>query len=543
MSVAVSEAPPRRRRATGRRWVAALPLAELEAGGRAMVRRGGRQIALFVTAAGVRAIANRCPHEGYPLSEGTFADGCALTCNWHNWKFDLATGDNLTGGDRLRVYPAHVEDGRVYVDVADPPAAERRAAALEALHEAFDDGEFDRFDRLAREIARYEKAGGDPLDTLRAAVRWTCDRLEDGTGHAYAAAADWLRLRDTAANDPALRLVPLLEAVAHANWDTFREPRYPFASAVAPWDEDAFVAAVDAEDEAGAVARMRGALADGRGWDDVERAFARAALAHYQDFGHSAIYTVKTGELLERLGPETAEPLLLALTRSITKAFREDMIPEFRTYAEARAGFGGAEPAPTADDFAGLRPRQAMARVAAAAAPPEALFDALLEASSRHLLWFDLAVQDATDRPVDDNQTWLSVTHEITFANAARRLAARYPELWPDALLQMACFVGRNEPYMDRGAVNPDDWRVDDPVAFVDAALAQLFDHGQREFIVTAHLVKTLTAARDEMTRTPDAPWVPTLAAGLNRFLNSPLKRRHPLRTARQALDFVARED
>ena len=29
----------------------------------------------------------------------------------------------------------------------------------------------------------------------------------------------------------------------------------------------------------------------------------------------------------------------------------------------------------------------------------------------------------------------------------------------------------------------------------------------------------------------------------LNRFLNSPLKRKHMIRTARQALDFVARED
>jgi len=35
---------------------------------------------------------------------------------------------------------------------------------------------------------------------------------------------------------------------------------------------------------------------------------------------------------------------------------------------------------------------------------------------------------------------------------------------------------------------------------------------------------------------------VPTLAAALNRFLLSPLKRRHALRSARQALAFVALE-
>jgi hypothetical protein len=40
----------------------------------------------------------------------------------------------------------------------------------------------------------------------------------------------------------------------------------------------------------------------------------------------------------------------------------------------------------------------------------------------------------------------------------------------------------------------------------------------------------------------PQAAWVPTLAAALNRLLHSPLKRRHAARTARQALNFVAQE-
>ena len=115
MSVAITEAPSQdqldRLRDQGDRpeWVGALPLAELEAKGRAVVKRAGKQVALFVTRAGVRAIANRCPHEGYPLSEGTLAepsgagtgDACTLTCNWHNWKFDLETGEEASGGEEL----------------------------------------------------------------------------------------------------------------------------------------------------------------------------------------------------------------------------------------------------------------------------------------------------------------------------------------------------------------------------------------------------------------------------------------------------------
>jgi len=62
---------------------------ELKAKGRKLVRRDGKQILLIARDGRVFAIANRCPHEGYPLSEATFGPGCVLTCNWHNWKFDL----------------------------------------------------------------------------------------------------------------------------------------------------------------------------------------------------------------------------------------------------------------------------------------------------------------------------------------------------------------------------------------------------------------------------------------------------------------------
>ena len=64
-----------------------MSLAELAEKGKAVVRHDGRQILLVHGADGIFACVNRCPHEGYPLSEGTLTDGCVLTCNWHNWKF------------------------------------------------------------------------------------------------------------------------------------------------------------------------------------------------------------------------------------------------------------------------------------------------------------------------------------------------------------------------------------------------------------------------------------------------------------------------
>ena len=68
-------------------WHQATTLEEL-AGGAVVFKSGRRQLAVFrfETAAGpaVYAVDNRCPHEGFPLSEGTVDQECQLTCNWHN---------------------------------------------------------------------------------------------------------------------------------------------------------------------------------------------------------------------------------------------------------------------------------------------------------------------------------------------------------------------------------------------------------------------------------------------------------------------------
>ena len=81
-----------------------LTRAELKEKGRKLLKKDGKQILLVFSEGRVYAIANRCPHEGYPLSEGTLDSECRLTCNWHNWKFDLASGANLTGGDALPLF-------------------------------------------------------------------------------------------------------------------------------------------------------------------------------------------------------------------------------------------------------------------------------------------------------------------------------------------------------------------------------------------------------------------------------------------------------
>jgi hypothetical protein len=135
---------------------------------------------------------------------------------------------------------------------------------------------------------------------------------------------------------------------------------------------------------------------------------------------------------------------------------------------------------------------------------------------------------------------WLDFTHGITFANAVRRLCARQPALWPQGLLQLACFVGRNKAYVDAG-LKTSKWRVTDPKAFFAAEYDALFDHGVWRSILAAHRLKTLAAADDLLRANGQAPYRDVLLASVNRFLHADMKGKHVLRTMNQALDFIAR--
>jgi nitrite reductase/ring-hydroxylating ferredoxin subunit len=524
----------------GAEWVSAGTLVDLEAKGSRILRANGKQIVLFHTDHGVQACNNRCPHEGYPLKEGSLSKDCVLTCNWHNWKFDLKNGETLVGGDKLRRYPVEIREGEIFIDLTDPPADEQIARALENLRDSFENHEYDR---MAREIARLSKAGGDSLEAVRQAIFWTHDHFEYGMTHAIAAAPDWLALRDRVAQDPATNLVPLVEIVGHLAWDSMRWGKFPYPEAIAPtFDADALVNAIETEDETAAIAQVRAAIEAPDGWRLLDAPLTRAAAAHYQDFGHSMIYAYKCRQAVEALGDRVAQPIYLAYVRGLIYASREDLIPEFRAYRPAREAWNGTgAQTPMAKEFCKAGVRGAVNVANAASSDPKALFDALMQAAAWQMLHFDLDYMIGHDRAVQDNVNWLDFTHAITFANAGRIQAARHPEIEPDMLLQLACFTGRNAPYID-GDLDDQEWRVEDVDAFLDQAEQRLFDHGQFEFIVACHLLKLLGAVHEEISARPEAPWVPTLLAAVNRFLNAPLKRKHTRRTARQALEFVALE-
>lgn len=526
-------------------WTSTGPISELESKGQRVFKKNGKQLLLIHRDGKTWACNNRCPHEGYPLAEGTLkADAsptgtCTLTCNWHNWKFDMDTGEALVGGDAVRLYPTRIVDGELQVDLADPAPGQKLPVILENLGEAWDDYDYDR---IARELARYKKDGGDLRHVLGTAIMRHHDRFEYGMTHAFAAAADWMALSKEVSHDEAKHLITFLEPTAHIAWDSLREPNYPFTDDEEEWNEEAFVAAIEEENEDEATAMIRGAAGAGLTYKDIEPAFSRAALAHYQDFGHAAIYVLKVGELISYLGDEVMVPVSLALMRTLIFASREDLIPEFREYHNHLSQWNGrGNEVVNWEEFKGLSVKRALTKTTASSADPLALYDALLAANAWNFLQFDEKLQHHTGTNISHNVGWLTFTHAITFANAVRELCSRYPELWPQGLLQMACFLGRNTPFIDAGLdITP--FAVDDRDVFIAETKDSLFDHSQFEHIVSCHLVKLTMATQQELNARPDGPQGSLLTTALNRFLQGSVKRRHVMRSANQALNFVELE-
>jgi 3-phenylpropionate/trans-cinnamate dioxygenase ferredoxin component len=93
-----------------------VPVEELEPDGRTLIEHDGHEIAVFRVDGSVYAVANSCPHEGNPLIEGDILGG-NLTCAYHAWTFDLATGSCLVGDEAARSYPVEVSDGLIRIGI------------------------------------------------------------------------------------------------------------------------------------------------------------------------------------------------------------------------------------------------------------------------------------------------------------------------------------------------------------------------------------------------------------------------------------------
>ncbi len=604
MGVVPPRVPPwSRRRLPGRwrrdrlgevSWTRAFSLDELTRP--RVLKTAGRQIAVVRDGESVAAIDNLCPHEGYPLHTGPVKDGL-LTCEWHNWKFRLADGKCVLGGEDVRTYPTKVEDGVVFVRIEEPPRESEVPRLYASLGEAYDDGDFGR---VAREVARLMRFG-EPAPAIVAhgcVYAATHDRY--GFDHGMATAADLLgSLRVLSEEAPLV----VTEALSLLVEPLLRERVYPFPEAEplawvgqsADPEDPAWRAIeaelrrrVEAEEREAAEALLRGAIEAGAPPRVVHRWLVHAATDHFLSFGHAQIYCVKAEELLGEIGWVHAHPVLSSLVRRIVTGTREDRLPYMKAYRrrmevhtprlEAWAGMGQEGAALPASEFietvldggadAAL---DAVADALDRGVTPARIALALGVAAAERMLRFDTAIEDA---PVAEG--WLYLSHLLTHADAVWATLRRRPSAEAlRGLFHSARFVEHEHPLdlpperRSRLGGRPLDPEAPDAGTMVavlhhdpEAAMASaefafrerreaLFGALVRAYvsdhltvpIFIDHQIKTTAAAiRLSKALALDAqlaPWAERPILALVRFLAHPLQERRIRRRVRDALRFV----
>lgn len=567
-------------------WVDAGGVDGYTVGQPALLRHGDRRLAVVRSDDGeIYVIDDRCPHEGYPLTQGTVA-GCELTCCWHNFKFDLRTG-GCARGEAVQTFKTRQHGERLWVFVEESDPAVEQAKAWASLAE----GLWERRDgQIARDVVRLLRAGATPAAIAMAGAVYDAERGPDGSGHALPVALDVLPLCERYPGPAAVRpLMQLMEMVAEGN---VRRPPRRVVDAIDPGADGAaaearFRAAVEGERLDEAEGLLRGALARGFGRAELQPWFIGACCDHFLNFGHGLIYSTKVFDLLDAAGWESAPSLLVGLLHDIVTGTREDSLPPWGWWRKAMQGYQPkfAEWHRLSDATACLDvtagPDEALVeallgskREAALGAVAErfergvaagVIVDSLVTAAAERLRRFDVA-HDA-DETVQDG--WLDVTHTFTFAHAVRSALAWHAR--PEALalvFQAARFI-QNAGALDRAETAPVGMAESASLDALRAAIAardadraealvrRLAEDGEqvaeiaqlRVFfedlplydafvrpIVVAHAIKTTRAAFDEHARRPGD--VRPLVA-LARFVASPVRQRFIGERAHEAVRFI----
>jgi 3-phenylpropionate/trans-cinnamate dioxygenase ferredoxin subunit len=110
---------------------------EIPPGTKRLVSVNGREIGVFNVDGSFYAVRNLCPHQSGPLCAGLQVgkldsmmpgeyehspNGEIIQCPWHQWEFDVSTGQSWCDPSRVRArsFAARVEPGEALTTAAGP---------------------------------------------------------------------------------------------------------------------------------------------------------------------------------------------------------------------------------------------------------------------------------------------------------------------------------------------------------------------------------------------------------------------------------------
>ena len=90
----------------------------------------GRRLCICVLDGRVHILEDRCPHQGYSLSQAGCLIGGRLLCGLHGSTFDLATGQSCRppATRPVSVYRGELEDGKIWVYLEDTLQDSKKAS-------------------------------------------------------------------------------------------------------------------------------------------------------------------------------------------------------------------------------------------------------------------------------------------------------------------------------------------------------------------------------------------------------------------------------
>lgn len=148
----------------------------LRGAGRRVVTVGGRPVLVLWDGSAFRALDNRCPHMGFPLSKGDLADGL-LDGHWHHARFDVSCGATLDPwADDAQGYEVVVRDGDVLVDPQVPRRDPREHGLARLARGLADDLRL----VVAKAVVELDAGGVPPLAAVAAGARYGATEREDG---------------------------------------------------------------------------------------------------------------------------------------------------------------------------------------------------------------------------------------------------------------------------------------------------------------------------------------------------------------------------